>query len=70
MTRKEKLCLADYQLGRLWTDGKAIKELHKITSMPRKDSKSWLAKQVFWQVHVPAPKEINPPHCNLTKFNE
>ena len=70
MTRKEKLCLADYQIDRLWTDGKAIKELHKITPMPRKNTKSWFAKQVFWPVHVPPPKEINPPHYNLTKSNE
>ena len=39
----------------VWTGGKAIKELHKITSMSKKDIKSWLAKQALWQVHIPPP---------------
>ena len=29
------------QSDRLWTDGKAIKEPHKITSMSLRDIKSW-----------------------------
>ena len=37
MTEEETLYGAYYQPGRLWAGGKAIKELHKITSMPRKD---------------------------------
>ena len=45
MIDKEKLYQAFYQSDRLWTGGKAIKELHKIASMSRKDIKSWLAKQ-------------------------
>ena len=52
MAEEEKLYQAYYQLDRLWTDNKAIKELHKITSMPKKDIKSWLAKQALWQVHI------------------
>ena len=32
---------------RIWTGGKAIKELHKITSMLEEDIKSWLDKQVL-----------------------
>ena len=40
MTDKEKLYQAYYQPGRLWTGGKAIKELQKITSMSRKDIRS------------------------------
>ena len=70
MTDKEKLCRAYYQPDCLWTGGKAIKELHKITSMSRKDIKSWLAKQALWQVHIPSPKEINHPHYDVTKPNE
>ena len=42
MTDEEKLCQAYYQPDRLWTSCKAIKELNKITSMSRKDIKSWL----------------------------
>ena len=40
MTREEKLYQAYYEPDRLWTGGKAIKELHKITSMSKKDIKS------------------------------
>ena len=70
MTDKEKLYQAYYQPDRLWTGGRAIKELHKITSMLRKDIRSWLAKQALWQVHIPPPKEINHPHYDVTKPNE
>ena len=70
MTEKEKLYGAYYQLDRLWTGGKAIKGLHKITSMSRKDIKQWLAKNALWQVHIPPPKEINHPHYYVTKPNE
>ena len=67
MTDKEKLYQAYYQTDRLWTGGKAIKELHK---MSRKDIRLWLAKQALWQVHIPPPKEINHPHYDVTKPNE
>ena len=56
MTDEEKLYGAYDQPDRLWTGCKAIKELHKIMSMLRKDIKSWLAKQALWQVHIPPPK--------------
>ena len=67
---EEKPYGAYYQLYCLCTGGKAIKELHKITSMPKKDIKSWLAKQALWQVHIPPPKEIHHPHYDVTKPNE
>ena len=67
---EEKLYQAYYQPDRLWAGGKAIKELHKITSMSKKDIKSWLAKQALWQVHIPPPKEIHHPHYDVTKPNE
>ena len=70
MTDEEKLYQAYYQPERLWTGGKAIKELHKITFMSKKDIKSWLIKQAFWQVHVSPPKEINHPHYDVTRPNE
>ena len=47
MTDKEKLYQAYYEPDRLWTGGKTIKELHKITSSSKKDIKSWLAKQTL-----------------------
>ena len=40
MTDEEKIYGAYYEPDRLWTGGKAIKELHKITSMSKKDIKS------------------------------
>ena len=49
MTDK-KLNQAYYQPDRLWTSGKAIRKLHKITSLPKKDVKPWLAKQALWQI--------------------
>ena len=57
MTDKEKLYQAYYQPDRLWAGGKAIKELHKITSMPKKDIKSWLAKQAHPHYDVTKPSE-------------
>ena len=67
---RDKLHQEYYHPDRLWTGNKAIKELHKITSMPRKDIKSWLVKQALWQVHIPPPKEIHHPHYDVTKPNE
>ena len=66
----EKLNEAYYQPGHLWTDGKAVRQLHTITSVPKKDVKAWLAKQTIRQVHIPRPKEINHPYCDVTKPNE
>ena len=54
----------------LWAGGKAIKELHKITSTSKKEIKSWLAKQALWQVQIPPPKEIHHPHYDVTRPNE
>ena len=58
------------QPGHLWTCRKAIKELHKITFIPKKDVRSWLAKQELWQVHIPPAKKINHPHYDVRKPNE
>ena len=70
MINEEKIYQAYYQSDHLWNGGKAIKELHKIMSMYRKDIKSWLAKQALWQVHIPPPKEINYPYYDVTEPNE
>ena len=40
MTDEEKLYKAYYEPDCLWTGGKAIEALHKITSMSEKDIKS------------------------------
>ena len=70
MTDKGKLYGAYYQPDQLRTVSKAIKELHKIRSMSRKDIRSWLAKQELWQIHIPVPKEIHHPQYDVTKPNE
>ena len=67
---EEKLHQAFHEPDRLWTDGKAIKELHKITCISQKDIKLWLAKQALWQVYIPPPKEIQHPHYDMIKPNE
>ena len=68
MKDEEKLYQAYYQPDRLWTGGKAIKELYKITSMSRKNIRSWLAKKALSQVHIPPPKDhVNYPHYDVTK---
>ena len=66
----DKLHQEYYQSDRLWTGNKAIKELQKITSMSKKDIKSWLAKQAVWKVYIPSPKDIHHPHYDVTKPNE
>ena len=40
MTDEEKLYQAYCQPDRLWAGGKALKELHKTTSISKKDIKS------------------------------
>ena len=70
MIDEDKLYQVYYEPDSLWTGGKAIKEPHKITSMSKKDIKSWLAKQALWQVHIPPPKEIHHPHYDVTKPSE
>ena len=59
-----------YKPEHLWTGNKAIRKLHKETGSSKKDTKSWLAKQAFCQVHIPSPKSINHPHYEITKPNE
>ena len=70
MIDKEKLYQAYYEPDRLWTGNKAIRELHKITSISKKYIKSCLAKQALWQVHIPPSKEIHHPNYDVTKPNE
>ena len=66
----DKLYQAYYQHDHLWIGKKALKELHKITSISKKDIKSRLAKQALWPVHIPPPEEINNCHYDVTKPNE
>ena len=47
MTDEEKQYQVYNQPERIWMGRKAIKELHKRTSMSKKDIRSWLAKQSY-----------------------
>ena len=64
---EEKLYQAYYPPDRLWTGNKAIKELHKITSTPKKIINSCIAKHVLWPVYIPPRKEIYHPHYDITR---
>ena len=70
MTHEKTFSEIYYKPGHLCTGNKAIKKLHKETSLSKKDAKPWLAKQAFWQVHIPAPKSVHHPHYEITKPNE
>ena len=67
---EEKLFGAYYETDHLWTSGKAIKELHMIMSISKKDIKSRLAKPALRKVNIPPPKEIHHSHFDVTKPNE
>ena len=67
---EEKLYGAYYKPDGLWAGGKAIKELHKITSMSKEDIKLWIGEQAVSQVHIPFPKEIHHPHYDVARPNE
>ena len=66
----EKFVEVYYKPEHLWTGNKAIRKLHKETGLSKKDTKSWLGRQAFWQVHIPSPKSINHPHYETTKPNK
>ena len=66
----EKFAKVYYQREHLWTGNKAIRKRHQETGLSKKDARSWLAKQAYWQVHIPDPKSINHLHYEITKPNE
>ena len=59
-----------YKPEHLWTGNKAIRKLHKETDLSKKETKSWLAKQAFSQVHILSLKSIKHLHYEITKSNE
>ena len=67
---ESKLSSIYYQPENLWTGRKAIKLLQKESGEPSKVVKTWLAKQVLWQIHLPKPKKINYAHFYVTKPNK
>ena len=59
---EEQLSEMYYQPNNLWRSLRAIGKLHKLTGIPYKRVKEWLAKQALWQVHIPVPKQVDQPH--------
>ena len=66
----DKLSEIYYQPDHLWIKQKAVKKLKELTDLKPKEIKSWLSKQAFWQTHLPAPKQIDRPHYEITKPNQ
>ena len=59
-----------YQPNHLWKGQKAVKKLAELSGEKPKAVKQWLSRQAFWQVHLPAPKNISRPHYQVTIPNE
>ena len=66
----DKLSEIYYQPDHLWIRQKAVKKLKELTDLKPKEIKSWLSKQAFWQTHLPAPKQIDRPHYEITEPNQ
>ena len=60
-----------YQPNHLWKGQKAVKKLKELSGeKPPKAVKQWLSRQAFWQVHLPAPKQVDRPHYEVTTPTE
>ena len=59
-----------YQPNHLWKGQKAVKKLAELIGEKPKAVKQWLSRQAFWQVHLPAPKQVDRPHYEVTTPNE
>ena len=59
-----------YQPNHLWKEQKAVKKLAEFSGERPKAVKQWLSRQAFWQVHLPAPKNVDKPHYQVTIPNE
>ena len=59
-----------YQPNHLWKGKKAVKKLRELSGNKAKVIKQWLSGQAFWQVHLPAPNNIDRPHYEVTTPNE
>ena len=49
---------------------KAVKKLVEYSKEKPKVIKQCLSRQAFWQVHLPAPKQVDRPHYQVTTPNE
>ena len=59
-----------YQPNHLWKGQKAVKNLKELSREKLKAVKQWLSRQAIWKVHLPAPKQVDRPHYEVTTPNE
>ena len=59
-----------YQPNNLWKGQRAVKKLAEYSKEKPKVIKQWLSRKAFWQVHLPAPKQVDKPHYQVTTPNE
>ena len=59
-----------YQPNHLWKGQKAVKKLAELSGEKPKVIKQWLSRQAFWQIHLPATKQVDRPHYQVTIPNE
>ena len=59
-----------YQPNHLWKGQKAVKKLKELSGETPKTVKRWLSRQASWQVHLPATKQVDRPHYQVTIPNE
>ena len=59
-----------YQPNHLWKGKATVKKLEELSGEKPKTVKQWLSRQAFWQVHLPAPKQVDRPHYQVTTPNE
>ena len=59
-----------YQPNHLWKGKATVKKLAELSGEKPKMIKQWLSRQAFCQVHLPAPKQVDRPHYQVTIPNE
>ena len=60
MTDEERICGAYYEPDQIWTCGKAIKELRKIASMPKKSYQTMVSQASPMASSYTTPKGNTP----------
>ena len=58
------------QPNHLWKGKATVKKVAELSGEKPKTVKQWLSQQAFWQVHLPAPKQVDRPHYQVTTPNE
>ena len=59
-----------YQPNHLWKGKVAVKKVAELSREKPKVIKQWLSRQAFWQLHLPAPKQVDRHHYQVTIPNE